>query len=409
MPPWVHVMCSRSVDMWVLQIGTHRTPTTHDRMRLSLRACAGSDHKGRTKETCNVRCIRTCKRTSTLFFHNKQTHLKEGKVAALHHSHHIRSRFPQHLHHPQILTMKLSKKALANKVNSVRPYKSRTKRPCDFCRRRKTCCIIEKSTPCLACVQFNKGNCTFVSGPLKRVKRSDAKEVPVVDSKEAAPLLPGYDYHDHDHDHDQAASAPVSSSNSTQTLQPPLQSTGGALQSSFEASLSGMQSSTAALGYGYDSLPGQSSFHSPHPLSNSSTLGHLSPHTPAYSFQTKWGSGDSAQSMVVNGPPELRQLMLSNSSLLSNMSTVSALSMGTYQTTYDDATATAFPGYTGPTGWTDTSDYDSFVMEQMPEEIKRDYQALVLGGMSGSLMAPVQVLAYDHYAEAYTDPLVQME
>lgn len=308
--------------------------------------------------------------------------------------------------------MKLSKKALANKVNSVRPYKSRTKRPCDFCRRRKTCCIIEKSIPCLACVQFNKGNCTFVSGPLKRVKRSDAKEVPVVDSKDAAaaPLLPGYDYHDHDHDHDQASSvSSASSSNSTHTLQPPLQTTASAFQSSFEASLSGMQSSNGALGYGYDSLPVQNSFHSPHPLSNSSNLVQLSPHTPAYSFQTKWGSGDSAQSMVVNGPPGLRQLMLSNSSLLSNMSTVSALSMGTYQTTYDDATTTTFPGYTGLTGWTDTSDYDSFVMEQMPEELKRDYQALVLGGVSGSLMAPVQVLGYDHYEEAYPDPLVQME
>ncbi|PVH13909.1 uncharacterized protein CXQ87_002028 [Candidozyma duobushaemuli] len=308
--------------------------------------------------------------------------------------------------------MKLSKKALANKVNSVRPYKSRTKRPCDFCRRRKTCCIIEKSTPCLACVQFNKGNCTFVSGPLKRVKRSDAKEVPVVDSKEpAAPLLPGYDYHDHDHDHnhDQTPSASAPSSTSTQALQPPLQSTPSALQSSFEASLSGMQSSTAALGYGYDSLPGPNAFHSPHPLSNSSNSGQSSPHTPAYSFQTKWGSGDNAQGIVVNGPPESRQSMSSNSSSLSNMSTVSALSMGTYQATYDDATTTTFPGYTGSTGWTDTSDYDSFVMEQMPEELKRDYQTSVSGEVSGSLMAPVQVSAYDHYAEAYTDSLVQME
>lgn len=73
--------------------------------------------------------------------------------------------------------MKLSKKLLASRVNSVRPYKSRSKRPCDFCRRRKTCCIIENTIPCMACVQFNKGECTFVSGPLKRGNRraSDAK------------------------------------------------------------------------------------------------------------------------------------------------------------------------------------------------------------------------------------------
>lgn len=67
--------------------------------------------------------------------------------------------------------MKLPKKLLASKVNSVRPYKSRSKRPCDFCRRRKTCCIIENLIPCMACAQFNKGACTFVEGPLKRSNR----------------------------------------------------------------------------------------------------------------------------------------------------------------------------------------------------------------------------------------------
>ncbi|GEQ72543.1 hypothetical protein JCM33374_g6230 [Metschnikowia sp. JCM 33374] len=67
--------------------------------------------------------------------------------------------------------MKMSKKLLASQVNSVRPYKSRSKRPCDFCRRRKTCCIIENSIPCMACAQFNKGECTFLEQPLKRSKR----------------------------------------------------------------------------------------------------------------------------------------------------------------------------------------------------------------------------------------------
>lgn len=68
--------------------------------------------------------------------------------------------------------MKLPKKLLASKVNSVRPYKSRSKRPCDFCRRRKTCCIIEKLIPCLACIQFDRGECTFLEGPIKRTNRS---------------------------------------------------------------------------------------------------------------------------------------------------------------------------------------------------------------------------------------------
>lgn len=73
--------------------------------------------------------------------------------------------------------MKLNKKLLALKVNSVRPYKSRLKRPCDFCRRRKTCCIIENLIPCMACVQFNKGECTFEQGPLKRNNRKNLGKV----------------------------------------------------------------------------------------------------------------------------------------------------------------------------------------------------------------------------------------
>lgn len=71
--------------------------------------------------------------------------------------------------------MKLAKKQLATSVNSVRPYKSRSKRPCDFCRRRKTCCIIEKLIPCMACSRFNKGACTFLEGPLKRRSRKSTE------------------------------------------------------------------------------------------------------------------------------------------------------------------------------------------------------------------------------------------
>ncbi|ODV68842.1 hypothetical protein HYPBUDRAFT_192037 [Hyphopichia burtonii NRRL Y-1933] len=74
--------------------------------------------------------------------------------------------------------MKYSKKQLSNQVNSLRPYKSRSQRPCDFCRKRKTCCIIDKLIPCISCIQFNQGNCTFKNGPVKRiVRKKDVKNV----------------------------------------------------------------------------------------------------------------------------------------------------------------------------------------------------------------------------------------
>lgn len=304
--------------------------------------------------------------------------------------------------------MKLSKKALANKVNSVRPYKSRTKRPCDFCRRRKTCCIIEKTTPCLACVQFNKGNCTFVLGPLKRVKRNETKETALIDE------LPVEEVED----------------DPEPALQPAFQRSVSTFQSSFESTLSGIQSSipnpsvlqntssnSNSLGFNmsYDyELPVLGTFNTDHShaqltqnISNTSSLAQLSPHTPAYSFQAKWGTSD-AQGVVVNGPPALRLLMLSNSSLLSNMSPVSALSMntGAYQESFEDYGVLNYYGL----AWTEASDYDS-LMEQMPEELKRyqptQAQAQQMLNLSYSNMAPMQT--FDHYDEAYVDPLVQME
>lgn len=69
-------------------------------------------------------------------------------------------------------TMKVTKELLSKQSNLLRPYKSRTQRPCDFCRKRKTCCIIEKSIPCTLCIKFNKGVCTFNEGPVKRVNRN---------------------------------------------------------------------------------------------------------------------------------------------------------------------------------------------------------------------------------------------
>lgn len=70
--------------------------------------------------------------------------------------------------------VKVSKKWLSSEVNSVRPYKSRSSRPCDFCRKRKTCCIIQDLIPCMACVAFNRDQCTFVNGPIKRVSRKNS-------------------------------------------------------------------------------------------------------------------------------------------------------------------------------------------------------------------------------------------
>lgn len=66
---------------------------------------------------------------------------------------------------------KVSYKLLSSKVKSIRPYKSRSSRPCDFCRKRKTCCIIKDLIPCMACIGFNKGRCTFLEGPIKRTKK----------------------------------------------------------------------------------------------------------------------------------------------------------------------------------------------------------------------------------------------
>lgn len=63
---------------------------------------------------------------------------------------------------------RVNKKDLAAEVKSLRPYKSRTSRPCDFCRKRKTCCIIKDLIPCTVCTSFNNGRCTFLEGPVKR-------------------------------------------------------------------------------------------------------------------------------------------------------------------------------------------------------------------------------------------------
>ncbi|KAK4609027.1 Communesin biosynthesis cluster-specific transcription factor cnsN [Fulvia fulva] len=49
----------------------------------------------------------------------------------------------------------------------ARAYKSRNKRPCDFCRYKKAACHLEANPPCELCIRFNK-ECTFVESPAKR-------------------------------------------------------------------------------------------------------------------------------------------------------------------------------------------------------------------------------------------------
>lgn len=55
-----------------------------------------------------------------------------------------------------------------------RQYKSRKQRPCDFCRKRKVCCIINGSLPCVRCEKLNGGECTFNDGPIKKSRRSQS-------------------------------------------------------------------------------------------------------------------------------------------------------------------------------------------------------------------------------------------
>lgn len=69
-----------------------------------------------------------------------------------------------------------------SKLYSTRPYKSRTQRPCDFCRRRKSCCIIGEDNICLSCKKFNHNDCTFHEGPIKRVYKRKLT-VPILPSQ----------------------------------------------------------------------------------------------------------------------------------------------------------------------------------------------------------------------------------
>lgn len=61
-------------------------------------------------------------------------------------------------------------------ANSIRPYRSRRNRPCDFCRRRKTRCDMLPEGICAMCKKIN-GHCTFVAQPAKK-KKIEQKDSP---------------------------------------------------------------------------------------------------------------------------------------------------------------------------------------------------------------------------------------
>lgn len=58
-------------------------------------------------------------------------------------------------------------------TDRARAYKSRNKRPCDFCRYKKAACHLDSQPPCELCTRYNK-ECTFVESPAKRRRPNDS-------------------------------------------------------------------------------------------------------------------------------------------------------------------------------------------------------------------------------------------
>lgn len=65
----------------------------------------------------------------------------------------------------------------------ARAYKSRNKRPCDFCRYKKAACHLDVAPPCELCQRYGK-ECTFVQSPAKRRRPNE-------DQRLSASLQPG--------------------------------------------------------------------------------------------------------------------------------------------------------------------------------------------------------------------------
>ncbi|OJD40659.1 fungal specific transcription factor domain protein [Diplodia corticola] len=78
----------------------------------------------------------------------------------------------------------------------ARPYKSRSRRPCDFCRYKRAACLLAAAPPCELCARHGK-QCTFVENPAKRRRCSsdhgvhtDSPTSPVAASPAPSRLLP---------------------------------------------------------------------------------------------------------------------------------------------------------------------------------------------------------------------------
>jgi hypothetical protein len=63
--------------------------------------------------------------------------------------------------------------AQQDNIDRARAYKSRNKRPCDFCRYKKAACHLDSQPPCELCIRYNK-ECTFVESPAKRRRPNDS-------------------------------------------------------------------------------------------------------------------------------------------------------------------------------------------------------------------------------------------
>ncbi|KAK5136154.1 hypothetical protein LTR08_003991 [Meristemomyces frigidus] len=78
-------------------------------------------------------------------------------------------------------------------TDRARQYKSRNKRPCDFCRYKKAACHLDSQPPCELCTRYNK-DCTFVESPAKRRRPNGSN-----DSNDTSKSNGGFDHMAHGH------------------------------------------------------------------------------------------------------------------------------------------------------------------------------------------------------------------
>ncbi|KAK5113164.1 hypothetical protein LTR85_010982 [Meristemomyces frigidus] len=74
--------------------------------------------------------------------------------------------------HQQAPSLSQAQQAQAD-TDRARAYKSRNKRPCDFCRYKKAACHLDSAPPCELCIRYNK-ECTFIESPAKRRRPNDS-------------------------------------------------------------------------------------------------------------------------------------------------------------------------------------------------------------------------------------------